>query len=167
MVYQIAGERRAVDMSGEFLANALRETGGVVGLITPWNFSLMSAVSKIGPALTEDEHHRALEFPARIASLRAGRRTKAAWVLRWLVVAARSATRSAVVRVSAPALARSVLIRTSPPRLARDRTPQEMPRSIHSELDHIVSQAIVIPSKMWGEMWGLESIAQIKFSKIK
>ncbi|ABS62658.1 aldehyde dehydrogenase [Parvibaculum lavamentivorans DS-1] len=48
---KIAGETRAVDMPGEFLAMTLREPVGVVGLITPWNFPLMSAVSKLGPAL--------------------------------------------------------------------------------------------------------------------
>ncbi|MFV3126705.1 aldehyde dehydrogenase family protein [Niveispirillum sp. KHB5.9] len=48
---KIAGETRAVDLPGEFLAMTLREPVGVVGLITPWNFPLMSAVSKLGPAL--------------------------------------------------------------------------------------------------------------------
>ncbi|HEY9090228.1 aldehyde dehydrogenase family protein [Parasphingorhabdus sp.] len=48
---KIAGETRAVDMPGEFVAMTLREPVGVVGLITPWNFPLMSAVSKLGPAL--------------------------------------------------------------------------------------------------------------------
>ena len=48
---KIAGETRAVDMPGEYLAMTLREPVGVVGLITPWNFPLMSAVSKLGPAL--------------------------------------------------------------------------------------------------------------------
>jgi phenylacetaldehyde dehydrogenase len=48
---KISGETRAVDMPGEFLAMTLREPVGVVGLITPWNFPLMSAVSKLGPAL--------------------------------------------------------------------------------------------------------------------
>lgn len=48
---KISGETRTVDMPGEFLAMTLREPVGVVGLITPWNFPLMSAVSKLGPAL--------------------------------------------------------------------------------------------------------------------
>ncbi|MCW3834491.1 aldehyde dehydrogenase family protein [Sphingomonas canadensis] len=48
---KIAGETRAVDLPGEYLAMTLREPVGVVGLITPWNFPLMSAVSKLGPAL--------------------------------------------------------------------------------------------------------------------
>lgn len=48
---KIAGETRAVDMPGDYLAMTLREPIGVVGLITPWNFPLMSAVSKLGPAL--------------------------------------------------------------------------------------------------------------------
>ena len=48
---KIAGETRAVDMPGEYLAMTLREPVGVVGLITPWNFPLMSAASKLGPAL--------------------------------------------------------------------------------------------------------------------
>jgi phenylacetaldehyde dehydrogenase len=48
---KIAGETRAVDMPGDYLAMTLREPVGVVGLITPWNFPLMSAVSKLGPAL--------------------------------------------------------------------------------------------------------------------
>lgn len=48
---KITGETRSVDMPGEFLAMTLREPVGVVGLITPWNFPLMSAVSKLGPAL--------------------------------------------------------------------------------------------------------------------
>lgn len=48
---KIAGETRAVDMPGEYIAMTLREPVGVVGLITPWNFPLMSAVSKLGPAL--------------------------------------------------------------------------------------------------------------------
>ncbi len=48
---KITGETRSVDMPGEFLAMTLREPVGVVGLITPWNFPLMAAVSKLGPAL--------------------------------------------------------------------------------------------------------------------
>lgn len=48
---KISGETRAVDMPGEYLVMTLREPVGVVGLITPWNFPLMSAVSKLGPAL--------------------------------------------------------------------------------------------------------------------
>jgi phenylacetaldehyde dehydrogenase len=48
---KIAGETRAVDMPGDYIAMTLREPVGVVGLITPWNFPLMSAVSKLGPAL--------------------------------------------------------------------------------------------------------------------
>lgn len=48
---KISGETRAVDLPGEYLAMTLREPVGVVGLITPWNFPLMSAVSKLGPAL--------------------------------------------------------------------------------------------------------------------
>lgn len=48
---KITGETRNVDMPGEFLAMTLREPVGVVGLITPWNFPLMAAVSKLGPAL--------------------------------------------------------------------------------------------------------------------
>lgn len=48
---KIAGETRAVDMPGEFLMMTLREPVGVVGLITPWNFPLITEVSKLGPAL--------------------------------------------------------------------------------------------------------------------
>jgi len=48
---KISGETRAVDMPGDYIAMTLREPVGVVGLITPWNFPLMSAVSKLGPAL--------------------------------------------------------------------------------------------------------------------
>lgn len=48
---KIAGETRAADMPGDYMAMTLREPVGVVGLITPWNFPLMSAVSKLGPAL--------------------------------------------------------------------------------------------------------------------
>lgn len=48
---KISGETRAVDMPGEYIAMTLREPVGVVGLITPWNFPLMSTVSKLGPAL--------------------------------------------------------------------------------------------------------------------
>lgn len=48
---KIAGETRQVDMPGEYLAMTLREPVGVVALIIPWNFPLMSAVSKLGPAL--------------------------------------------------------------------------------------------------------------------
>lgn len=48
---KISGETRTLDMPGEYLAMTLREPVGVVGLITPWNFPLMSAVSKLGPAL--------------------------------------------------------------------------------------------------------------------
>lgn len=48
---KISGETRAVDMPGDYLVMTLREPVGVVGLITPWNFPLMSAVSKLGPAL--------------------------------------------------------------------------------------------------------------------
>ncbi|NWG53213.1 MAG: aldehyde dehydrogenase family protein [Hydrogenophilaceae bacterium] len=48
---KISGETRTVDMPGEYLAMTLREPIGVVGLITPWNFPLMAAVSKLGPAL--------------------------------------------------------------------------------------------------------------------
>lgn len=48
---KIAGETRAVDLPGDYLAMTLREPVGVAGLITPWNFPLMSAVSKLGPAL--------------------------------------------------------------------------------------------------------------------
>lgn len=48
---KISGETRTADMPGEYLVMTLREPVGVVGLITPWNFPLMSAVSKLGPAL--------------------------------------------------------------------------------------------------------------------
>jgi len=48
---KIAGETHAVDRPGDYIAMTLREPVGVVGLITPWNFPLMSAVSKLGPAL--------------------------------------------------------------------------------------------------------------------
>lgn len=48
---KLSGETRSVDLPGEFLAMTLREPVGVVGLITPWNFPLMAAVSKLGPAL--------------------------------------------------------------------------------------------------------------------
>jgi len=48
---KVAGETRAVDMPGEFLAMTLREPVGVVGLITPWNFPLLAVVTKLGPAL--------------------------------------------------------------------------------------------------------------------
>ncbi len=48
---KISGDTRQVDLPGEYLAMTLREPVGVVGLITPWNFPLMSAVSKLGPAL--------------------------------------------------------------------------------------------------------------------
>ncbi len=48
---KIAGQTPPVDLPGEFLAMTLREPVGVVGLITPWNFPLMAAVSKLGPAL--------------------------------------------------------------------------------------------------------------------
>lgn len=48
---KISGETRSVDRPGDFVAMTLREPVGVVGLITPWNFPLMSAVSKLGPAL--------------------------------------------------------------------------------------------------------------------
>ncbi len=48
---KIAGETRALDMPGEYLAMTLREPIGVVGLITPWNFPLMAIVTKLGPAL--------------------------------------------------------------------------------------------------------------------
>ncbi|MBO4225274.1 aldehyde dehydrogenase [Bradyrhizobium neotropicale] len=48
---KIAGQTPVVDLPGEFLAMTLREPVGVVGLITPWNFPLMAAVSKLGPAL--------------------------------------------------------------------------------------------------------------------
>lgn len=48
---KISGQTPALDLPGEFMAMTLREPVGVVGLITPWNFPLLSAASKLGPAL--------------------------------------------------------------------------------------------------------------------
>lgn len=48
---KIAGETRCVDLPGEYLGMVLREPVGVVGLITTWNFPLLSAAAKLGPAL--------------------------------------------------------------------------------------------------------------------
>lgn len=48
---KIAGETRALDLPGEYVTMTMREPIGVVGLIIPWNFPLLSAVSKLGPAL--------------------------------------------------------------------------------------------------------------------
>lgn len=48
---KISGETPTVDLPGQFMAIALREPVGVVGIITPWNFPLVQAVVKIAPAL--------------------------------------------------------------------------------------------------------------------
>src|SRR5262249_21331761 len=41
-----------VSMPGEYLAYTLREPVGVAGQIVPWNFPLIMASMKLGPALT-------------------------------------------------------------------------------------------------------------------
>jgi len=64
---KIAGETRAVDMPGDYIAMTLREPVGVVGLITPWNFPLMSAVSKLGPALAEHDGVDKISFTGSTA----------------------------------------------------------------------------------------------------
>lgn len=48
---KISGQTPALDLPGEFMAMTVREPVGVVGLITPWNYPLLSAASKLGPAL--------------------------------------------------------------------------------------------------------------------
>ncbi|CAG4896611.1 aldehyde dehydrogenase family protein [Paraburkholderia saeva] len=48
---KVSGQTPQLDLPGEFMAMTLREPVGVVGLITPWNFPLLSAASKLGPAL--------------------------------------------------------------------------------------------------------------------
>ena len=48
---KLSGETPTVDLPGEFLAMTIREPAGVVGLIVPWNFPLVNAALKLGPAL--------------------------------------------------------------------------------------------------------------------
>ena len=51
---QVGGSSNTISISshgGQFLAYTLRETIGVVGQIIPWNFPLVMATLKLGPAL--------------------------------------------------------------------------------------------------------------------
>jgi phenylacetaldehyde dehydrogenase len=48
---KLTGDTLAVSAPGDFHTYTLREPVGVCGLIVPWNFPLLMAVSKIAPAL--------------------------------------------------------------------------------------------------------------------
>lgn len=48
---KINGTTHNINMPGEYHAFTLREPVGVVGLIVPWNFPLVMAAMKLGPAL--------------------------------------------------------------------------------------------------------------------
>jgi phenylacetaldehyde dehydrogenase len=48
---KLSGDTLDVSLPGTFHAYTLREPVGVCGLIVPWNFPLLMAVSKIAPAL--------------------------------------------------------------------------------------------------------------------
>jgi len=48
---KIAGTAPVVDLPGDFAAMTVKEPVGVVGLIVPWNFPLLNAAVKLGPAL--------------------------------------------------------------------------------------------------------------------
>lgn len=48
---KISGSAPVVDLPGNFAAMTLKEPVGVVGLIVPWNFPLLNAAVKLGPAL--------------------------------------------------------------------------------------------------------------------
>jgi len=48
---KIHGDTHNISMPGEYHAFTLREPVGVVGLIVPWNFPLVMAAMKLGPAL--------------------------------------------------------------------------------------------------------------------
>jgi len=48
---KIHGQTHAINMPGEYHTYTLREPVGVAGLITPWNYPLVMAAMKLGPAL--------------------------------------------------------------------------------------------------------------------
>lgn len=48
---KISGAAPVVDLPGNFAAMTFREPVGVAGLIVPWNFPLLNAAVKLGPAL--------------------------------------------------------------------------------------------------------------------
>jgi phenylacetaldehyde dehydrogenase len=48
---KILGDTTPISMPGEYLSYTLREPVGVVGQIIPWNFPLLMAAWKLGPAL--------------------------------------------------------------------------------------------------------------------
>jgi len=48
---KIHGDTHNISMPGEYHAFTLKEPVGVVGLIVPWNFPLVMAAMKLGPAL--------------------------------------------------------------------------------------------------------------------
>lgn len=49
---KIHGNTHNISMPGDYHAFTLKEPVGVVGLIVPWNFPLVMAAMKLGPALT-------------------------------------------------------------------------------------------------------------------
>ncbi len=65
------GSRR----QGKFLAYTVREPVGVVGQIIPWNFPLLMAAWKLGPALATGCTRRAETRRANSAHRAAPRRT--------------------------------------------------------------------------------------------
>lgn len=48
---RLDGSAPVVDLPGDYVATTIREPVGVVGLIIPWNFPLVSAAVKLAPAL--------------------------------------------------------------------------------------------------------------------
>ena len=48
---KLSGDVPTVDVPGEFAAMSIREPVGVAALIVPWNFPLVNAAVKLGPAL--------------------------------------------------------------------------------------------------------------------
>ncbi|MXO66440.1 aldehyde dehydrogenase family protein [Altericroceibacterium endophyticum] len=48
---KLAGETMELSVPGDWYASTIREPVGVVGQIIPWNYPLMGAAMKIGPAL--------------------------------------------------------------------------------------------------------------------
>lgn len=48
---KLTGDTLSVSLPGDFHSYTLREPVGVCGLIVPWNFPLLMAVSKVAPAL--------------------------------------------------------------------------------------------------------------------
>ena len=67
----------ALPAPGEYLAYTLREPVGVVGQIIPWNFPLLMAAWKLGPALAARLHGRAQARRADAAVGAAARRADA------------------------------------------------------------------------------------------